>query len=146
FKTEGNLTIPHSRLSLRLTGYLQQLHETEPDILRDEADSYLAGWSMGDTRWLRRYFDARHAESVYQLTPHTEPVLKFLAEVLYRYFGFIGTEWRLSRIIDTLSELVVRGSDDRGQRLESLRREREQLDREIASLEAGDTVETLSST
>lgn len=146
FKAEGNLATLHSVLQQRLADYLERVHETEPDVLRERADAYLNGWSTGETRWLRRYFDAQHAESVYQLTPHTEDVLTFLAEVLDRDLGFIGTESRLSRIIATLSDIAVRGSDDPDKRLNHLRAERDRIDEEIRSIEAGGAVATHSPT
>jgi hypothetical protein len=146
FKREGNLATPHTVLHQRLTEYLDRIHETQPDVLRERADAYLNDWSTGETRWLRRYFDAQHAESVYQLTPHTEDVLTFLADLLDRDLAFIGTESRLSRIIATLSDITVRGSDDPERRLAHLRAERERIDEEIRSIEAGGAVATHSPT
>ena len=65
-------------------------------------------WSTGETRWLRRYFDTQHSEAMYLLTSHSEDVLTFLTQVFDRTIGFVGTESRLSRIIATLSDIVVR--------------------------------------
>ncbi len=142
FKEAGTLTTPHSELVQVLNQYLEQLHETEPNILRERAENYLTQWSTGETRWLRRYFDTQHAESVYQLTPHTEDVLKFLTDILERTLGFVGTESRLTRILETLSDIVVRGSADAERRLEHLRAARDRIDEEIRSIKAGDTVST----
>jgi len=146
FKTAGNLATPHSELVQVLNRFLEELHETEPDLLRERAENYLTQWSTGETRWLRRYFDTQHAESVYQLTPHTEDVLKFLTDILERTLGFVGTESRLTRILETLSDIVVRGSADAERRLEHLRAERDRIDQEIQSIKAGDTVSTHSPT
>ena len=146
FKVESNLASPQSVLLEHLSRFLETVHETAPDLLRDRADSYLTRWSTGDQRWLRRYYDAKHAESVYQLTPHTEDVLKFLTEVLDRSIGFVGTESRLTRIIETLSDIVVRGSDDPKQRLRYLNAERDRIEDEIRSIESGDAVSTHSPT
>lgn len=146
FKVEGHLATPHSELLQRLDQFLEQLHETEPNVLRDRAETYLTQWSTGESRWLRRYFDAQHAESVYQLTPHTEDVLKFLTEILERTLGFVGTESRLARIIETLSDIAVHGSADPNRRLQYLYAERERINREIESIESGDAVSTHSPT
>ncbi len=146
FKVAENLTTLHSELQQHLSQFLEQLHETEPDILRERAENYLTQWSTGDTRWLRRYYDLKHADSVYQLTPHTENVLKFLTEILERTLGFVGTESRLTRIIETLSDIVVRGSADPERRLQHLHAERDRINREIQSIEAGDAVSTHSPT
>ena len=146
FKESGKITLPHSRLLQRLSEFLDNVHETDPDVLKDRPETYLADWSSGDSRWLRRFSDAMHSEAVYELTPHSEDVLKFLGESLDRNLGFVGTESRLKRIIETLSDIVVRGSSDRSRRLDHLRAERELLDREISEIESGAAVSTYSST
>lgn len=146
FKEGGQLTSLHSVIQQQLTLYLDNLHETEPEVLRERADSYLNAWSTGECRWMARFFDSRHAESVYQLTPHTEDVLTFLTGVLERNLKFIGTESRLSRIISTLSDIVVRGSGDPERRMEYLISEKNRIELEIRSIEAGNAVETHSPT
>lgn len=146
FKKEGHLTSLHSVLQQQLSLYLENLHETEPEVLRERADSYLNAWSTGESRWLRRFFDSQHAESVYQLTPPTEDVLTFLTGVLERNLGFVGTESRLSRIIGTLSDIVVRGSGDPERRMEHLQAEKARIEAEMRSIEAGNMVETHSPT
>ena len=146
FKTDANLATPHSVLRERLGRFLEQVHEADPEILQDRAETYLTKWSTGDTRWLSRYFDFQHSESVYQLTPQTEDVLTFLTGVLERTVGFVGTESRLSRIIQTLADLVVRGSSDPQRRLTYLKSEQKRIFKEIESIESGDAVPTHSPT
>lgn len=146
FKRAGNLTSLHSVLQQQLNHYLEGLHETEPEILRERADTYLNAWSTGESRWLRRFFDSQHSESVYQLTPHTEDVLTFLTGLLEKGLGFVGTESRLSRIIATLSDIVVRGSGDPGRRMKFLQAEQSRIEVEIRSIQAGNAVETHSPT
>jgi hypothetical protein len=146
FKDSDRIVSPHSLLVHQLGEFLDEVHRAEPDVLKDRAETYLTIWSSGDSRWLRRFLDAAHAEAVYELTPHTEDVLKFLDDVLERNLGFVGTESRLKRIIDTLSDIVVRGSPDPARRLDYLRNERERIDGEIASIEAGDELVIYSST
>ncbi|MCA9041347.1 MAG: DUF3375 family protein [Planctomycetaceae bacterium] len=146
FKVQEKISIPHTELQHALTFYLEDLHLSEPEILRDTADTYLNQWASSESLWLRRYYDKLHAESVYQLSSHTEEVLKFLTEMMNRQSGFIGTESRLARIISTLSEIVIRGSDNRERRLEHLRKERDRINAEIQSLESGEAVATHSPT
>ena len=110
------------------------------------AQNYLTKWSTGDTRWLRRNFDSQFDEPVYELTPHTEDVFKFLMEALDRSLGFVGTESRLTRIIETLSDIVVRGSSDPVRRLDFLENEKARIENEIESIRLGDKVETHSPT
>ena len=99
-----------------------------------------------ECHWLHRYVESGIEEPVYELTPAAELVLRFLGDVLSRGSRFIGTESRLKRIIATLQDIVVRGSDDPEQRLAYLRAERQRLDEEIASIEAGDQVAIYSPT
>jgi hypothetical protein len=146
FKESGQITWPHSKLLQQLNDFLEVIHSADPEILKDRPETYLTIWSSGETRWLRRYLDATHAEAVYELTPHTEDVLTFLSEALGRNMGFVGTESRLRRIIETLSDIVIRGSADPTRRLEHLHRERERIDQEIAAIESGASVSTYSST
>lgn len=146
FKASGEITSPHSQLVQQLAEYLESVHATEPDVLQDRPEAYLTAWSSGDSRWLRRYLAVSHTEAVYELTPHTEHVLKFLGEALDRNLGFVGTESRLKRIIDTLSDIVVRGSADPARRLDHLRAERERIDQEIEAIESGAAVSTYTST
>ncbi|WP_425398679.1 DUF3375 domain-containing protein [Aeoliella sp.] len=146
FKERDEITIGHAELVQRLAEFLDELHASEPECLADRAENYLNDWTSAGVRWLRRYHDAEHAEPVYELTPHTEEVLKFLSHLLERGVGFVGTESRLKRIIDALSDIVVRSSDDPEQRLAHLRAERRRLDEEIAAIESGTGVETYSAT
>ena len=125
---------------------MDNVHLTSPDALRDRPEHYLTSWSTGESRWLRRFHDADHAEPVYELTASTEDVLKFLTAVLDRHLAFVGTESRIKRIIDTLSDIVVRGSSDPVRRLDHLRAEHGRIEREIAAIESGELVETYGST
>lgn len=146
FKAADAITMAHSQLAQRLADFLDQTHATEPECLTDRPENYLNHWTTADSRWLRRYHDADHAEPVYELTPATEEVLQFLDHLLERGLGFVGTESRLKRIIDALSDIVVRSSDDPQRRLAHLRAERDRIDGEIAAIESGTGVETYTST
>lgn len=146
FKSGREPAKPHSLLAQELNSYLDELHETQPDVLRDRPETYLAAWSTGETRWLRRYFDAQLSEPLYLLTSHTEVVLTFVMQVLDRNRGFVGTESRLSRIIATLSDIAIRGSADRERRVDFLLAERRRIDEELQSIEDGDDVATHSPT
>lgn len=146
FKESGQITWPHSELAARLTTFQDNIHADGSDALRDRAEAYLTDWTSGDSRWLARRLEAGVNEPVYELSPHTEVVLRFLREVLQKRLGFVGTESRLRRIIETLSSLVIRGSDDPTKRLEHLRAERNRIDAEIQAIETDGVVSTFSPT
>lgn len=134
FKQPGRLSVPSSDLMAALTDYLDEVHETHPDVLRDRAEHYLPAWSSGDTRWLQRSLEAARNEPVYQLTPHTEDVLLYLGRSLERDLAFVGTESRLRLVIGTLADLVAGASRDPEVRLSHLREERQRLDEEIQQI------------
>lgn len=146
FKESGQITWPHTELTARLAMFQENIHAEGIEALRDRPDAYLTDWTSGDSRWLARRLEIGINEPVYELSPHTEVVLRFLREVLQKRLGFVGTESRLRRIIETLSSLVIRGSDDPTRRLEYLRAERARIDAEIHSIETEGIVSTFSPT
>jgi hypothetical protein len=135
FKRGGRVMVGFADLAAALADYQERIHQTEPDRLRDKAETYLAQWCANETRWLHRFLAANQTEPSYELTPHTEQVLAFLERALDQDLGFVGTESRLKLIIDTLSDLIVQASDDPAKRLAHLQAERERIDQEIARIE-----------
>ena len=135
FKRAARITLPFSDLYAALATYREDIQQSYPDVLRDKPETYLTNWCSRDTRWLHRFLEAGRNEPAYQLTPHTEDVLTFLDGVLEQDLGFIGTESRLKLVIDTLTDLVVKASDDPATRLTYLRDERQRLEEEIQRIQ-----------
>ena len=135
FKRTARITLPFSDLYAALAAYREDVQQSHPGVLRDKPETYLAKWCSRDTRWLHRFLEAGRNEPAYQLTPHTEDVLTFLDGVLEQDLGFIGTESRLKLVIDTLTDLVVKASDDPATRLTYLRDERQRLEEEIQRIQ-----------
>jgi len=165
FKDAGKITWGHNDLAARLADFQDQLDQSrldqsQPDpnqqssqnqqsgvgVLRESAEAYLQRWSTGEVRWLRRRLAAATAEPVYELSPQSECVLRFVSEMLDQRLGFVGTESRLRRIVDSLTDLAIRGNDDPQQRLDYLLAQREQIDAEIASIRQAGVAETYSPT
>lgn len=141
FKQSGKIAISYSDLLAALIAYREWVQESDPDILKDKPETYLAHWCANDTRWLLRTYVSGKSESgkneaVYQLTSATEDVLAFLDRVLDQEMGFVGTESRLKLVIDTLSDVVVGASDDPETRLEHLRAEKQRIAQEIEQIES----------
>ena len=133
-------------LTRSLRGYLDQIHQVSPEVLTDSAETYLADWCGSQKRYLRRFLEADVDEPQYELTSSTEDVLTFLDSVARREKQFVGTESRLKRIIETLADLAVGASENVEQRLDYLRKQRDELDDQIAALEAGSDVNTYHDT
>lgn len=133
-------------LTRALGDYLEQLHDTHPDVLTDTAEHYLADWCSSKKRYLRRFLDLDADEPLYELTSSTEDVLTFLDQVARRETQFVGTESRLKRIIEALADLAIGSSEDIDARLRHLRTQRLEIDEQIRELESGGDVETYHET
>jgi hypothetical protein len=136
FKLSGQLSVSHDDMISLLAAYQEDLSEEHPEALRDRPETYLTSWCSGETRWLHRKLEAAHKDPVYELTSHAEDVLSFLDRVLDQDLGFVGTQSRLQLVIATLADLVVGASDDPATRLQHLRHQQQQLERQIAEIEA----------
>ena len=96
---------------------------------------YLDAWSAPEAGWLRRFYPTNSDEVHYDATPGFEKAYAWVAGLRGR--AFVGTESRLHTVVDLLRQ-IVHGSDaDADSRLEILRAQRAELDRQIADVEAG---------
>jgi len=135
----GRVAVLHfgaDELTRSLRDYQDQLHETEPLVLTDSAENYLADWCSSQKRYLRRFLDVDADEPLFELTSSTEDVLTFLDSVSRRESQFVGTESRLKRIIETLADLAIGASEDIDARLQHLRSQRAEIDGKIHELES----------
>jgi hypothetical protein len=142
FKRANRITASASELLAALTAYQEELHDTDPDVLGDKPENYLASWCSANRRWLHRFLEADQSEPVYQLTPHTEEVFAFLDRALDKDLGFVGTESRLRLAIETLADLVLGASDDPEVRLAHLQSEKERIEREIDRIQHDGVIST----
>ena len=140
FKTAETITVPHSELLPALGSFQEDLQQQYPDALRDKPETYLADWCSPDKLWLHRFLEAGRDEPIYQLTPHSEDVIEFLDQSLRKDVGFVGTESRLRLVIDTLQQLVIGASEDPAVHLESLRKQKADIETQIAGIESGENV------
>lgn len=140
FKDSSRIAIPQAELASALFEYVAELHESSSDVLLDKPENYLQEWCSSKNRFLQRHLEVGRDEPVYQLTSHTEEVIGFLANSLSKELGFVGTESRLSLIIETLADLTVGASDDPKQRLRHLRDEAKRIQTEIERIKSEGTV------
>lgn len=143
FVDENIRTIEASRLVARLDDELWALNDgaSEPPFPRP-AKEYLDAWSS-DAGWLRKFYPAGQEEPHYDAMPALEVAVTFVRSLAER--AFVGTESRLSTVIDLLRQLAFGAESDPQTRLVELRRRRAELDAQIARAEAGE-VEVLDDT
>lgn len=97
--------------------------------------AYLEDWSATDAGFLRRFYPAGDDEVHYEVTPAFERAYAWVESLKAR--SFVGTESRLHTIVELLRQIVHGSESDPGLRLAELRRQRDEIDAQIAAVEAG---------
>jgi hypothetical protein len=103
-----------------------------------EPQAYLEDWAATEAGFLRRFYPAGDDEVHYEVTPAFEKAYAWVESLRTR--SFVGTESRLHTIVELLRQIVHGSETDPDVRLTELRRQREEIDAQIAAVEAGDVV------
>ncbi|MDQ0288885.1 DUF3375 domain-containing protein [Oligosphaera ethanolica] len=128
--------IPQADMVEALEDELYALRERlGPDALPGTALSYLNDWAENDKGWLRKFYQTGEDEPYYDLTPATEKALSWLESLQQR--SFVGTESRLLTLFELLRQMNEGSQTDPAIRIAELRRKRDDIDAEIARIEAG---------
>lgn len=97
---------------------------------------YLEDWAATESGYLRRFYPPGDDEVHYEVTPAFEKAYGWVESLRSR--PFVATESRLHTAVELLRQ-IVHGTDvDPNRRLAQLQRRRDELDAEIASVEAGE--------
>lgn len=97
--------------------------------------AYLEDWSATEAGFLRRFYPAGDDEVHYEATPAFERAYAWVESLKAR--SFVGTESRLHTIVELLRQIVHGSESDPDLRLAQLRRQRDEIDAQIAAVEAG---------
>lgn len=129
---DGDKSLVGSVLHERLARAMESLRATGED-LPQTAQQYASDWlSKG---WLTRRFPAGSSEEEYELSAEAVTAIRFITGVLTP--RTTATESRLSLVIQQLGQLAEQTDPNAASRLQSLRAERERIDRAIAETEQG---------
>ncbi|MEI7459909.1 MAG: DUF3375 domain-containing protein [Pirellula sp.] len=139
FKSGERISIGQTDFRTRLTGYQEEIHDTEPSLLPGPPERYLTQWA--DAGWLQRFLEAASIEPQFQLTRYAEEAIQFVDSAIARGSNLVGTESRLRLVIDTLEDIVRGASADPDRRLDYLRAQRATIDQEIQAIESGKSVQ-----
>jgi len=140
FVTGNVRSISASELASKLDDELYALNERlsadgVPKFPKS-ARAYLDDWAAPDAAWLRKYYPEGSDEPYFDATPAVEKALRWVRTLQER--PFVGTESRLNTIFLLLRQMVFGAETDPAERLKELRRQRRELDEEIARAEAGE--------
>ncbi|MGG1943313.1 DUF3375 domain-containing protein [Trinickia sp. NRRL B-1857] len=97
---------------------------------------YLNDWAGPDKGWLRKFYRQGSDEPQFDLTPAAEKAIAWLGTLTER--SFVGTESRLLTLFELLRQMGEGSEADPNKRLAELHARRNQIDEEIARVQAGD--------
>ena len=100
FIASNTRTHPEPQLVSALEDFLFRIRETHPDAYPRRAEQYLDDWAQAEKGWLRKYYPADADEPHYDLTPATEKVIGWIAELRQR--KLVSTESRLLTVFELL--------------------------------------------
>lgn len=106
------------------------------DTFPRAARAYLDDWAAPERGWLRKFYPSGTDVAHYEVTPPVEKALLWVQDLRPR--EVVGTESRLSTLVDLLRQMVLGAEGDPERRLADLHRRRTELDLEIARAERGD--------
>lgn len=106
------------------------------DAFAGSARDYLNDWASPAKGWLRKFYTVDRDEPCYDLTPDAEKAITWLSQLTQR--PFVGTESRLRTLVGLLKQIEQGVQTDPAKRLQELRRQRDEIDAEIARVLAGD--------
>ena len=142
FKKHNRIVITNTEMTTNLSDYIYSLREKLGEsIYPNSAQDYLTSWT--NDGFLRKYYPPDSDEPIFELTPAAEKALDWIKDLEKK--EFVGTESRLLTIFDLLREIVYKSSVDPRLRLEELTKQKQEIDQEIAKLQAG-VIERLNET
>jgi flagellar motility protein MotE (MotC chaperone) len=137
FVAENIRSISATELANRLDDELYALNERLGEHgFPKPAKAYLDDWAAPEAGWLRKYYPEGSDEPHFDVTPAVEKALTWVRGLQAR--SFVGTESRLNTVFLLLRQMVFGAETDPDERLGELRRRRQELDDEIARVQAGE--------
>ncbi|MCL2780565.1 MAG: DUF3375 domain-containing protein [Actinomycetia bacterium] len=137
FVEENHGTTAAPTITAALDDELYALNALAPGEPRypKAAAAYLDDWAQSDAGWLRRFYPLGSDEVHYDATPALEKAYAWVVSLRAR--AFVGTESRLSIVVELLRQIVHGSQADPQARLAELHRRRAAIEAEIAEVEAG---------
>jgi hypothetical protein len=140
FVADNVRSISAAELASRLDDELYAINQREGERggkrFPKPAKAYLDDWAAPEAGWLRKYYPEDTDEPHYDATAAVEKAVQWIGTLRER--EFVGTESRLNVIFELLRQIVFGTETDPDQRLLELRRQRQEIDEQIARVRAGD--------
>lgn len=129
--------LSESEALVMLEDHLEDIRDRHGnEVFPKSPRQYLDDWSADDTRWLRRTLPPSKEEPEFDLTPAAERALEWIADLAPT--RFVGTESRLTTLVELLRALAQGTNADSAARLKTLRNQATRIERQIERVESGD--------
>ncbi|MGA4540881.1 DUF3375 domain-containing protein [Uniformispora flossi] len=137
FVDESARSVAAAELTARFEDMLYVLREQlGEDAFPKKPTAYLDDWAAPEQGWLRKFYPQGSNEPHYEATAALEKAVGWVASLRAR--AFVGTESRLGIVIELLRQMAFGTETDQVARLQELQRRRDEIDREIARVQAGE--------
>lgn len=136
FIEDNNGASPATVVIDALDDHLYEIHAVNPDAYVKAPVEYLDDWAAPERGWLRKFYPVHSEEVHYDATPAVERAYRWVQGLQQR--SFVGTESRLHTLIELLRQIVHGSETDPEARIAELTRRREEIDAEIAQVEANE--------
>lgn len=143
---DEQMAIGEEELQMLLENWLDNQHE---DIIDEDINIETLGESneAKAKRLIKEWTDKglfanyqnEDGEIIYELSSHTSKVIDWVTSL--KKEEYIGTESKFKTLFSQLKDLVEFSNEDREKRLELLRQKKEDIERQIESLEMGEEIE-----
>lgn len=143
---DEQMAIGGEKLQMLLENWLDNQHE---DIIDEDINIETLGESneAKAKRLIKEWTDKglfanyqnEDGEIIYELSSHTNKVIDWVTSL--KKEEYIGTESKFKTLFSQLKDLVEFSNEDREKRLELLRQKKEDIERQIESLEMGEEIE-----
>lgn len=143
---DEQIAIGEEKLQMLLENWLDNQHE---DIIDEDINIETLGESneAKAKRLIKEWTDKglfanyqnEDGEIIYELSSHTSKVIDWVTSL--KKEEYIGTESKFKTLFSQLKDLVEFSNEDREKRLELLRQKKEDIERQIESLEMGEEIE-----
>ena len=143
---DEQMAIGEEKLQMLLENMLDNQREdiTDEDINKEtlsesneaKAKRLIKEWT---DKGLFTNYQNEDGEIIYELSSHTSKVIDWVTSL--KKEEYIGTESKFKTLFSQLKDLVEFSNEDREKRLELLRQKKEDIERQIESLEMGEEIE-----
>ena len=131
FIQKKNITLKHSTIINMLDDYLYALNQSYEDSFVRSAKEYLEEFSSDKNGYLRKYHGSDD-EPLYELTTYSAKALEFIQSLEKR--EFVGSRSKFNVVFELLEELNFETSFNDEQRIQTLQKQKADIDKQIEAI------------